>query len=187
MSIQERFFEKRWLKRLNRGDHEAFLELYDAYVGRVFRHVRLRTPSREIAEDITSQVFVNTWEYILRAKSQLKAVKGFLFRTANNLLTDFYRTRAREISTEDDYFLEIPVSGDLVEKADRRHQAKAIHMALKALPTQYQTLLIWRYIDELSINEIARLTQKSKDSVYVSIHRALKTLGKTLEKNSKSL
>lgn len=182
MRVRDYFKEQSWLKRLNRADHGAFLELYDAYAPKVYRHTRLRVPNREIAEDLTSQVFTNTWEYISKKQRPLRSVKAFLFRAANNLITDYYRIKAREIQVEDDIFEEVGVDPEIATKADLVRTQRKVHAALKQIPPQYQDLLQWRYIDDLSIDEIAKLSGKSKDTVYVSLHRALKTLGRIINK-----
>jgi len=51
-----------------------------------------------------------------------------------------------------------------------------IQKALATMQDDYQNLIIWRYLDELSMAEIAQITGKTEENVRVGIHRALQAL-----------
>jgi len=53
---------------------------------------------------------------------------------------------------------------------------------LEELSKETRDILIWRYVDELSISEISNLSGKKKNAVYVSIHRALREAQKIIKK-----
>jgi len=55
---------------------------------------------------------------------------------------------------------------------------------LFGLKDDYQNVLILRYVDEMTIKEIAKITEKPKNTVKVLIHRALKELREQMEKQN---
>ena len=64
----------------------------------------------------------------------------------------------------------------LLQEAMVNAEIEEVRKALAGLRDEYQNLIIWRYLDELSTQEIAQITGKTEGSVRVGIHRALDTL-----------
>jgi len=63
--------EKLLLLRVRtKKDPEAFATLYDMYAEKIFRFVRFKIDSREEAEDITSEVFLKVWNFLLEHQEQ---------------------------------------------------------------------------------------------------------------------
>ena len=69
---------------------------------------------------------------------------------------------------------------------DKEH-LKSVREALELLPKEYQEIVVLRYIDDLSTEEIATIKKKSKNAVYILISRALKALREIIEKSKISL
>lgn len=190
MSPRDQLKERKWLARLKSGDATAFIEIYDDYAARVYRHVRLRVGRREVAEDIAATVFLKAWEYISKEPGKLRSVKPFLFRVANNLIVDYYRSRDKhepKLLEEDADILhaDLEVEASVFTRLERRDTRKRVTAALQKIPPQYKEILVWRYIDEFSVPTIMQLSGKSRDAVYVTIYRALRALRGILEKLDK--
>lgn len=184
--MKDKVLEKILLFRVERQqDTDSFATLYDKYVERIYRFVYFKVGTQEEAEDITSEVFLKAWNY-LREKKDIKSFSGFLYRIARNLIIDFYRARAAQpeiLSTDrnenaegeeaeaDKWYAESQVESEM----------PGIVVALKKLKQEYQEVLTLKYVDGLSINEIAEITGKGAISVRVTQHRALKKLKQILE------
>lgn len=185
MTLKERLQERRWLARLNRGDASAFAEVYECYAERIYRHVRLRVNQRETAEDIASTVFLKAWAQLADRARPVRALKAFLFTIANNLIVDFYRSRGRtetmELTTELDPPDEAADAAQILLSLETAQRQASVRQALRRLNPFYRALIVWRYVDELSVKEIQRLSGKSRDAVYVGLYRALKALKKALQ------
>jgi RNA polymerase sigma-70 factor (ECF subfamily) len=172
------------LDRFNNGEEQAFLEIYDRFGPGIFRHLLLRTGSREIAEDLTSTIFLRTWEYVA-SNSRIQNVKAFLYRIAQNLLIDHWRKRSVSDISVDITTLIIEGHGgeeNPVEIAADSVDVAILYEELATIRQEYRDILVWRYIDELSIVEIAKISGKSTAAVYVTIHRAVKTLKKKIDR-----
>lgn len=162
-------------------DPEAYAELYDLYVDRIYRFIFFKVGSKEEAEDLTSDVFLKTWQYLTKnQKLEIKSFSGLVYQIARNALVDLYRAKANrpefpldaasDLFVHDKRFAEIDASGDVLK----------ILQALKKIKQEYQEVLLLKYIEELSIKEIAEILKKTQVNVRVTLHRAMIVLKKTL-------
>lgn len=169
--------EKSLLRRIHRGDASAFAETYDLFAPKIYRHALYRTSSKEVAEDIMSQTFLKGWEFISKNPREVTYLKAFIYRIANNLIIDFYRSKARKpVSLTDEMEQVLPDDIVIEEETDLVLRRDRMHEALCLLKEETRELLIMRFIDELSMDEIAELKGKNKNALYVAIHRAVKEL-----------
>ena len=169
--------EKELLSRVASGDKEAFGQLYDFYAPKIFRFIRLKVRSQTLAEDLSSESFLRIWEYIQEQEREIEeSFRGLLYRTARNLIVDYYKRKSsQEILIDDDFkeFLEGQFIGDDLRIME---DTEEIHQALIKIKEEYQDVIVWYYIDELSVPEIARIMDKTPGAIRVLIHRALKSL-----------
>lgn len=173
----ERLKEGKLLRRLRSGDASAFVEAYDIFAPKIYRHALYRTSSHETAEDIMSLTFLRAWEYVSTNASEIERLKAFLYRIANNLIVDHYRSKARApVGLTEEMERTMAVEASAESRAERALEKDRLHGALGELREETRELLVMRYIDELSIEEIAALKGKKKNAVYVALHRAVKEL-----------
>jgi len=169
--------EKTLLFRLQtKQDPEAFAELYDFYVKRIYRFVYFKVAGHEEAEDIVSEVFLKSWNYIIGSGGkEIKSFSGLLYRIARNSIIDYYRKRAgspENLSDDQDVGDEGKWCVDINNQLDNEQ----IIVAIRKLKQEYQEVLTLRYVDGLQIDEIAEITGKGNVAVRVTLHRALKKL-----------
>ena len=153
---------------------EQFSIIYDEYVPKIYRFIYLKVSTKELAEDLSADVFMRVWkEY---TKKDIDNIQAFLYKVARNVLADHYRApKVQIVSVE-------KVTDILLEEGSLEHDAiigsdmEQIRVALLTLKDDYQNYVIWRYLDELSVPEIAQITGKSEPSVRVGVHRALRAL-----------
>ena len=169
--------EAQWLDRIQGGDDSAFTEVYQDYAPRIWRHVYYRTNDRETADDIMGETFLRTWAFVRVRASEIEHLRAFIYRVANNLVVDHYRSRSRA-AIQMDEVLERTLRYDagIPESADEMLLAEAMRQALLQLQAEPRELLVMRFIDDLTIEEIAEALGKNRNAVYVSIHRAVKKL-----------
>ena len=163
------------------GDEQAFGKLYDKYVDEIYRFVVMRVRSSHEAQDLVAEVFLKTWQYISSQKNQIKDFRAFLYRIARNLVIDYYRASKKEYTTFEEGQLEkIIDSGiDLESDAQNKDDLRIIFSVMDQLPEDHRELLSLRYIQDLSIKEIAEIQGKKSGTVRVALHRAIKQV-KTL-------
>lgn len=157
-----------------------FVKLYDQYAPRIYRFICLKIESLQDSEDLTSEVFFRFWRKLADKSNKIDNPRAFLYRIANNLITDFYRRKPRADlvidPAENSILMEIPDKTDLNQKTNLDLDMEQVKKALKQLKNEYQDVIIWHYLDELSSKEISQITGKSEGAVRVLLHRALGTL-----------
>ncbi|MBI2633990.1 MAG: RNA polymerase sigma factor [Parcubacteria group bacterium] len=166
----------------------GFGVFYDYWAPRIWRHALIKTASREEAQEITSKTFLKIWEYVKRG-GEIRNPTAFLYRVTDHLVIDFYRARGSNlvISTNEVPDDDHPDIAVLETEAANRYDLNLVKKCLAKLKPQEATLLLMRFVEELSIEEIARATEKSRGAVSVAIHRALKELHKVIENDHGNL
>ena len=153
------------------GDPAVFRAWYDDAVGRVYGYLYGRCGGDiEVAEEITQQTFMQAIRHWQAFDGRSDSVT-WLCSIARNKLTDHYRDRdrqrrrhiqlvVREIESEH------PAPDHVVGDRD------AVVSALRQLPDIERTALVLRYIDDLSVREVAALLGRSVDGTDALIRRA---------------
>ena len=176
--MKDYFKQKVVLAKINQGDQDAYLKMYDFYAPKLFRHAYYRTGSKETAEDIAQQVFYKTWQYIMNKNNKIDNINAFLYRSVNNLIADHFRKSERKnIGIDDDLERKLPnQSSNSGEAVDHQLGIDKVKAGLNKLKPEQQNLITWHYFDDLSYDQISKITGKSKNAIYVGVHRALKEL-----------
>lgn len=157
--------------------NEQFGHIYDQYIEKIYRFVYLKVNSREIAEDITSKVFLKGWETYQKQGENIKNPSAFLYQIARNSVVDHYRERGRTKVISADILPQIVQKGrNMEENAILASDFEQIKLALQGLKPDYQDIIIWHYIDGMDIPEIAKTLGKPAGTVRVMLHRGLKEL-----------
>lgn len=152
-----------------------FLEVYDQLSDSLFRHCQYKISNREKALDLVQEAFTRTWEYLASGK-RIENMKSFVYRTTNNLIIDEYRRkRAESLDLLAEAGFDPKVEGDVYDPA-HTSEVKLTIEAVKNLPHLYREAIELRYIDGLSIGEIAALLQISANVVSVRLTRGVEKL-----------
>jgi len=176
---------------LKEKDKEAFIKAYDLHLDDIYRFIFFKIGTHEEAEDLTAAVFLKTWDYIqtndIIAYSSLKS---FLYKVARNLVIDHYRKKSLEknvISGDVPAALDLPdVNQNIHRQLELRDDYGLIEKKLFELKDEYREVITLRYINELSIAEIARTLDKSRGNVRVLIYRSIKALKELTNENKNS-
>lgn len=157
--------------------NQYFSEIYDQHVRRIYRFIYLKVSSVETAEDLSSEVFLRLYRHIQRPNSPIENPQAFLYQIARSVLADHYRGRKIASISIEKTTIEFEDIGDPTRaQAETNLEMDRIRQALSKLKDDYQNLIIWRYLDELTVPEIAQITGKKEENVRVSLHRALQAL-----------
>jgi len=169
------------LFRAKNKDPESFTKVYDLYVERIYRFIFFKIANPEDAQDLTSEVFLKTWQYINDGKD-IKNLNAFFYKIARNLIIDHYRKSSlsqQNISLEtekENLEQQVKVAQDELKQIENKLAVENIESKLRELKDEYREVIILRYIDGLSINEIADVVGKKKGTIRVLLYRALNTL-----------
>jgi len=145
------------LARARTGNAEAWGELYRTYAPAIFRFCRRALPTREDAEDATTEIFMKVRDKI----GQYDATRPFtawLYKVAANQCWDLLRRRRirqdLETGEVDTLPLEHPDPGQL-DRLVVQSTSHEVRSALERLPARARMALVLRYYADMSYDEIA--------------------------------
>lgn len=155
-------------------DLSAFDSLYQYYMPKIYGYILARVLNKDVAEDLTSQVFLSSVEKIKKFKVQKGARYGsWLYRVANSKIIDYFRKRKMVDLEEIEGMIR---SDDNTEKEVEIAFARIrIMTVLQKLKPRYQEIISLKYFSELEHDEIAETLELRKKLVAVVLHRALQS------------
>lgn len=157
------------------GDTQAFGALYDAYARKLYDFIYYKTSRKEVAEDLTSVVFMKALQNIEKySKTETGSFGGWLYSIARNTVIDHYRS-IRPNDNLDDAF-DLPHHARIEERAEANMQIEKIHAYLKQLPSVQRDIILMRVWQELPYKTIAVAVGKTEDNCKVIYSRAIKEL-----------
>ena len=185
-NLVKKFKEKQLLQQLKSQDKEAFIKVYDEYVKDVYRFVYFKVGKAEEAQDLTSMIFLKTWNFIqTNTLTDSKTLRALVYKIARTSIIDHYRESGNklEISLDDEAH---PVDivdekQDLAGDLDNAANLELIKSQLPLLKEEYREVIILRFVNDLSLEEIADVTGKSRGNVRVILHRAIAALKEMVE------
>ena len=155
---------------------KEFSKIYDKYVDKIYRFVFIKVNSKDITQDLCSEVFLRCWEVYKKDDTKIDNPGAFLYRIARNLVIDHYRDKGKaNIVSPDSLPIPDPSPG-LEEIAFQNSDLNRIKLAIADLKEDYQNVIIWHYLDDFPIQEVAKMLNKSEQTTRVTLHRALKAL-----------
>ncbi|MFH1867075.1 MAG: RNA polymerase sigma factor [Patescibacteria group bacterium] len=181
MSVEKHLKEQILLLKIKHGDAGAYAEVYDQYVEPIYRYILFRTPTAEVAQDLTADVFLKVWER-LSAGYQVSNLKAYLYQVARNLITDHYRQNQEIALTES----VIEANQELATASDvnSRLTLAEIEKSLRQLKPEWQEVVILVHVEGLSLKEAAVIIGRSGGATRALLHRALKELKRLLNKDN---
>ena len=165
------------LQSASLGDKDAFGELYERYVDRIFNYVYYRTGNIHDAEDLTARVFQRAMNHIQNYTDRGVPFSAWLYRIAHNLVANWHRDRSRKQEIPINDLPVLPSRGDHPESNLVRSQEEDVLLRLiRRLPPDRQQLLILKFVEDLSNAEIGQIMGRSEGAVKSLYHRTLLAL-----------
>lgn len=170
------------VKKVQVGDQDAFAKIYDYLVDPLYKYIFYRVNSSQDAEDLLETLFLKVWENIKNYKSQKSSFVAWTFRIAHNLVVDYYRVSKDRFI--DELSLNLP---DLnrqhnpIKVTQNTLDQEVLKVALSKLKKKYRDIIIYKFINELSNQEISKILDRSEGNLRILQFRALKSLKKQLE------
>ncbi|NCO80050.1 sigma-70 family RNA polymerase sigma factor, partial [Candidatus Falkowbacteria bacterium] len=154
--------EKILYSRIKNKDRQAFVKAYDLYVDQIYRFIYFKVGNKEEAEDLSSAVFLKIWSYLQENNIiDSKTLRPLLYKIARNIIIDHYRKINQRENVSLDKTMEqgglIDVKQDIAQRAEVMSDLMVIETKLPELKEEYREVIIMRYINELSIKEIAEI------------------------------
>jgi RNA polymerase sigma-70 factor (ECF subfamily) len=134
-----------------------------------------KTNDRAVGENLVQDTFMKTWIYLVRT-GKIDMMKTFLYHVLNNLIIDQYR---KHKTSSLDSMVEKGFDPSAEEDYKRIFDildGEAAKVLILQLPVTYQKVVRMRYVQNLSLKEMALITGQTKNTVAVQAHRGLEKL-----------
>ena len=176
--------EQELIGRIKR-DKKNFSIVYKQYHRVVLHYIKRRINNKAICEDLASEVFEKAFKAIDDFKWQGVSLSAWIFRIARNLLTDYYRKVGKfgkevSLSEIEDLFEdpEVSLHSDLVQSEEEI----ALYDAIREFNEEDQYLIYYKFFEDLSNKEIAKITGLAETNVGTRLYRIRKKLRKIFKK-----
>ncbi len=179
-------------KRLLRGDEAAFRDMFDSYFPKLYRFALARLNGNEDeAREVVQATFCKAFERLdsYRAEASLY---GWMCQICRNTITDHGRRKQRRpphvtLIEEDATIRSIldtiaaPAEDEPESQIRRMDLLRLIQATLDSLPGHYGDVLEWKYVDGLSVNEIAARLSVSPKAAESALTRARNAFREAVE------
>ncbi len=153
---------------------ELLRELMGAYSRDVFRVVYGYVHNKHTAEDISQDVFLKVYDH-MESFRQESSYKTWILRIAANCAKDFLRASARKTVIMDD-MSHLQSDGSVEQTVVATAQGNALWQAVQGLPDTYREVIWLYYAQDLSVEEIAQVTELSQSAIKTRLFRGRELL-----------
>lgn len=164
--------ERALTERLRALEHDAWSQVFDEHRAKIWRYSLARTGSRDDADEVTSQVFLEALNSIHRYRYSGKPIIAWLYRIARNHASKLVRQRRRQDS--------LPDPDELPSAADADLESLALSEAIRCLTPDQGEVIALRFFAGYSTREIAKALRKTESAVYSLEVRAIGALRRQL-------
>lgn len=168
-----------------------FQAIFDAYSDELLGFLITKVDTRDTALDILQETFLRYWQYLVAGKV-IEQPRALLYRMARNRVIDHYRTRHSDnISMDIENETGVAEHPEVVESAEGLEVDIDSQIAVKLLDELSfgnREVLVMRFVDDLSVTEIAETLGVTPNTVSIRIHRGISELKKIIsERYGKSI
>lgn len=154
---------------------QSFAEYGDA----IFRFCMVKVTNRDLAEDMTQEVFTRYWQY-LRDGKEMTNTRSFLYTIANNLAKDWYKKKKSDsLDAKMETGFDVAAGGEA--DAEERAQYTEVLDVITDMDEGDRVVLLMKYVDGLPPRDIAEVLNETANAVSVRINRAEQRLRAKLE------
>ena len=166
-------------------DPDSFGLLYERYVDRIYTYIYYRVGSTGDAEDLTGRVFFKALNNIGSYRHMGLPFSSWLYRIAHNLVANYHRDRskAEEISIENLAIIETDRMAYPEEFVADQQETAFLLKLVDDLSPQKKDLIILKFVDRLSNEEIGKIFGKTEGAVKSLYHRTLVELKERAKQN----
>lgn len=172
-TVTDMFSERFLVFRAKRKDKEAFAKLYLKHFDSIYRYIFFRVgQDRELAEDLTQDVFYKAWEKIHSLGKKGINIRAWIFRIAHNLVIDHYRSDKSNVRLKE----YLPDDKDTYKEALKIIEKDELIKAIDKLSDVQKEIVIMKFIEGFSNKEISQVLKKKEDAIRAIQSRAFKNL-----------
>lgn len=173
--------EENELVELAKSDKQAFGELYQRYVKRIYNYIYYRTGNHHDSEDLTARVFMRAMAHIADYDNRGVPFSAWLYRIAHNLVANWHRDNNRhKIIPLDDFMVSKSPGENPEAMAEHIEESEQLLASIRRLPDDRQQLLFFKFVEHLSNADIGQLMNRTEGAIKSLYFRTLTALHEDL-------
>jgi RNA polymerase sigma-70 factor (ECF subfamily) len=173
----------RTLQAAQGGDEEAFAALWRHYHPGLLRYLKVK--AAPMAEDLAADVWLRVLAALPAFKGDDQHFKAWLYTTARNRTTDWYRSGQRRLEyVENSHFVVMAAANNVELEADQRSATDHAIALIRQLPPKQAEAVMLRVVAGLDVPHVAKLMGRSAGSVRVLCHRGLRLLEQLVQESN---
>ncbi len=181
--------ETRLAKLAKTGDRGAFADIVELYKDKLYHLAYRMVGNRQEAEDIVQETFLRVFRNLDRYDETMK-FSTWIYRIGTNLCIDKLRKRKASYSLDadvadgegTDWYAMLPSDEPTPEgRVMLSETQRRIREAIDTLPEKYKSVVILRYLHDMSLQEIGDVLDMPVTTVKTRVHRGREFLRKKME------
>jgi len=167
-------YEDAATKAVSEGDATDWNAVYSEQLPRIYNYFRFRVAHRTEAEDLTAKTFEKAWKNRSRYQHDLAGISTWLFRIAQNVGTDYLRSRRPHLPLD----AAMAAQADSTPESEVEHQADIARLVMltATLPEPQRELIALKYGAAINNRAIAEITGLTESNVGTILSRTLQKL-----------
>jgi len=163
------------MEAVKTGDLQQASLLFDRYHKRLFNFLARMAMDRELAEDLTQNVFLRMIKYRNSYREGAK-FQSWIYQVARNVFSDHYQT----IKNRKSDFVDVEKIGDRMADSDETsmmdEQERLLHRSMALLSDEQRELLVLTRYQQMKYEEVATIMDTTVANIKVKVHRAIAKL-----------
>jgi RNA polymerase sigma-70 factor, ECF subfamily len=159
-------------------DQEYLVDLYEQYNPKIFRYAYRQLGDQDAAEECVAETFHRFLGSLRGNPKGPENVQAFIYRIAHNWITDYYRRR-KPIEPLDENIHDRRNGNPMTELSEKLEQER-VRNALLRLPDEQRQVIVLRFLEEQSHEQVAQVIQKTTQATRALQYRALNNLKRLL-------
>ncbi len=163
-------------EKQTQSNSEELTKAHGEYNKALNSYAYYKVHDTEVSEDLVQDTFVKTWKYLVKG-GKITMMRAFLYHVLNNLIVDEYRKRNHKAES-----LDTLIEGGFEPKDEQSDRmvnlldGKVVMDSIMRLPLMYKRVMSMRFVQSLSLKEIARISGQTTNAIAVQVHRGIEKL-----------
>lgn len=177
--------EENLLALVSRFDEQALVEVYDRYSPDLYRYAARLLGDRDLAEECVAETFSRFLGALKRGSGPRQCLRAYLYRIAHNWITDQYRQPAQLIPMDTE-----AQAGEVFDPNTvfvDFHEYEQVRSALSRLTDEQRLVVVLKFLEDWSNDEIANALEKPVGAVKSLQHRGLQSLRRMLHRDEREV
>jgi RNA polymerase sigma-70 factor (ECF subfamily) len=163
------------MEAVKSGDLQQASVLFERYNKRIFNFLARLTMNREVAEDLTQNVFLRMIKYRSSFKTGNK-FQSWIYQIARNAFSDHYHLHKNKFNA----FVEVDKMGETVadseESWEQEEREKILHKSMELLTVDQRELVVLTRFQQVKYEEVAMMMDTTVSNIKIRVHRAIQKL-----------